>query len=179
MFYAFLAEGFEETEAIGVIGALRRTEIEVKIVGVDSLDVKGTHGIIVRADMLLKDLESIGKDDIIFLPGGVKGVMNLQKSAKLESMFKSHYAEGGIVSAICAGPSILDNWGVAGKSITLYPTWKDRIPNNRKVDAQAVADGNVITGEGVGAVFEFSLKIVEKLLGAKRSDDLRAEMLVK
>ena len=52
MIYVHLADGFEEIEAITVTDVLRRAGAEVCTVSVSGkLEVRGTHGIEVRADI--------------------------------------------------------------------------------------------------------------------------------
>lgn len=51
MFYLFLADGFEETEALAPLDMMRRAKIEVKTVGVTGEFVTGSHGVTVKADL--------------------------------------------------------------------------------------------------------------------------------
>ena len=52
MIYMFLAEGFEETEAIAPLDILRRAELEIATVGIGRKIVTGSHGISVTADVM-------------------------------------------------------------------------------------------------------------------------------
>jgi len=45
MIYIFLANGFEEVEALATVDVLRRADLNVKIVGVGSDVITGAHGI--------------------------------------------------------------------------------------------------------------------------------------
>ena len=84
MIYVFLANGFEETEAIAPIDILRRAELDVKIVGVESDVIVGSHGIAVGCDATVTDID--GKDlEMIVLPGGMPGTLNLEKSPGVQS----------------------------------------------------------------------------------------------
>ena len=51
MVYIFLADGFEEIEALCVLDFLRRAGVEVRTVGIDEKIVKGSHKIPVVCDV--------------------------------------------------------------------------------------------------------------------------------
>ena len=116
MIYAFLAQGFEEIEAITVIDVLRRAELEVITVGVGDNLIRGSHGIIVAADTQDNLIELNEKVDMIFLPGGMPGTLNLEKSAAVQSAIDYCIENDKYVAAICASPSILGHRGdIKGK----------------------------------------------------------------
>lgn len=179
MFYAFFAEGYEETEALGTIDCLKRGGVEVKTVGVYENMPESSHGIAIKMDMLLKDIGEIGGDDILFLPGGVPGVDNLEKSPELKELFLKAHAEGNTITAICAAPSVLVNWGIIeGGDVTCYPSFESKMTGCKPTGEAVTVQGNIIMGRGVGAVFQFGLKILESVVGESEADIIRKQMVV-
>ena len=81
MVYIFLADGFEEIEALAPLDIMRRADIDVKTVGVTGEWVTGAHGITVKADILPADVNYENLDCVI-LPGGLPGTTNLEKDDK-------------------------------------------------------------------------------------------------
>ena len=70
--YLFLAEGFEEVEAMTPVDVMRRAGMEVYTVSITkNREVKGAHGVTVLAD---KTIDEIDADDAEWLvtPGGMR-----------------------------------------------------------------------------------------------------------
>ncbi|MBE6607429.1 MAG: DJ-1/PfpI family protein [Ruminococcaceae bacterium] len=167
MVYVFLANGFEETEAICPIDIMIRAGIDVELVSVsEDLIVKGAHGITLRADKKIKEI-SIAREDLelIMLPGGMPGTTNLFDCRPLRDMLVLAANKGITLAAICAAPMILGRLGLlADKNAVCYPGFEGeligaKIPKRAKV---AVSE-NIITAAGMGVATEFGLAIVEKL----------------
>ena len=176
MVLVFLANGFEEIEALTPVDCLRRCEVDVKTVGVGNRVVTGSHGIKTVAD--LDDFEIIfdEKIDMIILPGGMPGTLNLEKSETVQRAI-DHCVENGIpIAAICAAPSILGHRGLLkGKKATCYVGFEDQLEGAEVItDVPCVTDGNIITACGMGNALEFSCEIIRKLISAER-----AELLLK
>ena len=142
MVYIFLADGFEEIEALAPVDILRRAEVDVKMVSInDKLEVTGSHGIAVHADVLLKEVSE--KADMLILPGGMPGTLNLQKCQPLCDMLKK---ADGYVAAICAAPSVLGGLGLLkGKKATCYPGFEDKLEGAECVCDPVVVSGKTIT----------------------------------
>ena len=104
MIYAFLADGFEETEAIAPIDILKRFGKEVVTVGVGGGKITGAHGISVTADITDNDVIMTDKVEMIVLPGGMPGTLNLEKSPVVQAAIKfcadNKKAIGAILSLI-------------------------------------------------------------------------------
>ena len=111
MFYVFLAEGFEETEALAPVDVMRRAKLDVKTVGVTGECVTSSHGVPVKADITI---DNIDLDDVqgVVLPGGMPGTLNLEANEKVLEAVKYSCENGKIVAAICAAPSILGHLGI-------------------------------------------------------------------
>ncbi len=176
MVLVFLANGFEEIEALTPVDCLRRCEIEVKTVGVGGRVVTGSHGIKTVADIDDFEVKLDSSIEMIILPGGMPGTLNLEKSETVQRAI-DYCSENGIaIAAICAAPSILGHKGLLdGKNAVCYVGFEDQLKGaNVLMDVPAVTDGNIITACGMGAALEFSCEIVKKLISKER-----AELLLK
>ncbi len=176
MIYIFLADGFEEIEALTVADILRRAEKEVALVGVGSKIIRGSHGITVACDLeqsetTLNDLE------MVVLPGGMPGTLNLEKSEVVRS-FVAHAVQNDIwVGAICAAPTILGHMGLLdGVRVTCYPGFEDQLGGAKFLDTSTVRDGKIITASGAGQSIKFGLALLEALEGKARADLLAASL---
>jgi 4-methyl-5(b-hydroxyethyl)-thiazole monophosphate biosynthesis len=163
--YVFLAQGFEEIEALTPIDVLRRANIEVCLVSVtSSLMVGGAHGIVVKADVLMGDVTDFGNAHLMVLPGGMPGTNNLAASG-VSDVLKLHLRMGKLVGAICAAPSILGDMGVLdGHSATCYPGYESRLKGAVASSNQVVVSLPFITANGAGASFEFAFELVAQLV---------------
>lgn len=166
MVYVFLAEGFEEVEALTPVDVLRRCGVQVRTVGVGEKTVTGSHNISVIADLTEEELTTDGLEGII-LPGGMPGTLNLEASDTVQK-YIDYAAENGLfVCAICAAPSILGHKKLLeGKNAVCFPGFEKDLYGANVTDKPAVADGKFITGKGAGAAMEFALLIADKLCGS-------------
>jgi len=176
--YVFLAEGFEEIEAVTIIDVLRRGGLAVKVVAVGhGRAVTGAHGITVTADILIAEAKEA---DLMILPGGMPGTTNLGASEHLKAIFTQHAATDKRYAAICAAPMVLGQWGLLkGKKATCYPGCESNLTGATVVNESVVIDGDCITSRGVGTALEFALKLVELTMGSQKSQQLKDDLLVK
>ena len=178
MIYMFLANGFEEIEALMPLDLMRRAGLEVKTVGVGSLDITGSHGITVKADMLDSDF-SDNAPECVILPGGMPGTTNLDASPVVHKALDLAHENNSLICAICAAPMILGKRGILkGKNATCFPGFEKYL-EGAIVGGRAVRDGQVITGVGMGAALEFGIEIVAALKGRGAADKLFAAVLAK
>lgn len=179
MNYVFLADGFEEVEALATVDVLRRCGIEVQTVSISySEEVTGAHGIIVKADKVL-DYSMLQDADFLILPGGLPGATNLRDCEALQEVLKQHAAKGGNLAAICAAPMVLGGLGLLeGKEATCYPGFEKYMIGAKPGSLPVVQDGNVITGKGPAFAFAFGLKIAEAIKGKEVARDVAAGMLL-
>lgn len=173
-----LATGFEETEAVTIIDVLRRAHVEIISASLEELLVEGAHAMKVMADTLLVDVQGRLFDAVI-LPGGMGGTNNLLASEDVRDFLKKHSEKGSIVSAICAGPLVLEKAGLlAGKRVTIYPGLEDKLVSAAQVTGDiVVADGEIVTSKGPGTAMEFALHLVEKLAGKIMADQVADGLL--
>lgn len=172
MILLFLAEGFEEIEAIGTVDVIRRAGIDIKTVGIGGREIKGSHGINVTADYDINSLPNKPIDGTI-LPGGMPGTLNLEKNEKVKELVTYTYNKGLLTAAICAAPSILGHMGfLEGKKATCYPGFEKDLYGAEVTGEPVVVNGNVITGNGPGSAIEFGGEIVSFLLGKEKADEI-------
>ena len=180
MIYIFLADGFEEIEALCPLDILRRAGFDVKTVGVGGkYDIVGAHGISVRAD--IKDTEFCDNEPtLIMLPGGMPGTKNLDESKAVHYAIKDALSCGAYIAAICAAPSILGKMGLLnGKEAICFPGFEQYLTGAKLSDKKVVRDGKFITAAGMGVALEFGLCIVEALSGKEKADAIAAQILAK
>lgn len=175
--YAFLAEGFEEVEALAVIDVLRRADIDMKMVSINNEKaVTGSHGITIMADELFADIKD-DDADLYFLPGGLRGTNNLGSHEELCTLLKDKFAAGRHIAAVCAAPSVLGKLGILhGKKATCYPGFEDKLigatvlTEDRSI--RVVTDGNVTTSRGMGTSVELGLELTAVLIDRATADKL-------
>ncbi len=174
MFYLFLADGFEEIEALATVDILRRAEVPVLTVGVTGNTVEGAHGIRVEADIPVECVEPDKMQGII-LPGGIPGTPNLEKNENVMRLIDFAAENGLWIAAICAAPSILGKKGLlSGKKATCYPGFEDTLSGAILGEGVCV-DANFITGQGAGVALDFAYAIVEAV--GKDATALKEAML--
>lgn len=181
--YIFLANGFEEVEALGTVDVIRRAGMTISTVSINSTrEVTGAHGIEVRADKLLSEVELTDSTEWLICPGGMPGATNLHENGRVGQLLKEHYSKGGLTAAICASPAVvLGPLGIlAGHKATAYPGFEPIVTTETEMTGQPVVeDGNLITANGPANTFAFALAIVTKSLGAEEAGKVAAGMLIK
>ena len=176
----FLADGFEEIEALTPADLLRRAGIRVDLVAVgDSLDITGRSGITVRADMAFEDAEFEGADMLV-LPGGMPGTTNLENSKELKELIGKFDSEGKRIAAICAAPSVFGHMGLLeGRKAVCYKGMEGELYGAVIADAEAVTDGNITTSRGAGTAVEFALELIRVLLNEEMSTKVKEDIIYK
>ncbi len=173
MIYLFLAEGFEEIEALTPVDMLRRAGKEIRTVGIGGKTVVGAHGISVLADMS-EEKFSDASPEMIILPGGMPGTLNLDASPTVERAIGAALSSGAYIAAICAAPTILGKRGLlVGKEAVCYPGMEDGLTDAILSEKTVVRDGRIITAAGMGAALAFSLELVSVLCGEEKAKALK------
>lgn len=175
----FLAEGFEEIEAVAPIDVFRRAGIDVTTVSVsDKLTVTGAHGIGVNADVIFEKADLSG-DFLIYLPGGMPGTTNLDNHTGLKKLIEKQAAKGATIAAICAAPSILGKMGLLKeKEAICYPGFESFLTDAKISSSTIVKSGNILTAKGPGVAIPFALKIVEELNGKDTAQQVANGMIL-
>ena len=158
-----LANGFEETEAIGTADVLKRIGFIVKLAGLDSDVVTSSAGTRVQADLPFRDVE-LENTAALVLPGGLPGAHNLRDSQAVIDALQSMNRAGKVIAAICAAPIVLQRAGLsAGKRLTGFPGTNQGLADLVYTGSRTERDGNIVTGKGAGVSFEFGARIAEAL----------------
>ena len=178
--YLFLADGFEEIEALTVTDLLRRIHVDVEMVSIDgSLAVKGAHGIEVKADLLFEEAK-FDDGDMLVLPGGMPGTRNLLNHKGLADLIHIYNVEEKYLAAICAAPSVFGAFGILkGKKATCFPGVEQKRTGAKFVNDRVVTDGHVITSRGMGTAIDFGLKLVEVLADEETASELASTIQYK
>lgn len=179
MIYIFLADGFEEAEALVPLDILRRGGLAVKTVGVGGKTVTGSHGIPVVADITEDEAVFNGLTAVI-LPGGMPGTLNLKANGTVNKFLDYAQNKGLIIGAICAAPSVLGAKGfLRNKKAVCFPGFEEELLGACIADSPAVRDGNIITACGAGATFDFGFLLLSAFIGSAAAERLKTAMLYK
>ncbi|MGL4986311.1 MAG: DJ-1 family glyoxalase III [Treponemataceae bacterium] len=177
----FLADGFEEVEAITPIDYLRRAGFDVTTVGIERKGITGCHNILINCDTTIDHIpqDFWGSFDAFVIPGGMPGAANLAKCQNLNALLKTAHANKKLICAICAAPVVvlLPLGILQAKKFTCYPAMKEKINNfcadtslhGIQLNDRVVVCENIITSQGAGCAEEFSLAIIEALSGKEQA----------
>jgi 4-methyl-5(b-hydroxyethyl)-thiazole monophosphate biosynthesis len=176
MVIIFLANGFEEIEAIAPIDILRRGGVDVKTVGVGGKTIIGAHNIPFICDFETGVPLPASTKGVI-LPGGMPGTKNLAASSFVSETLDYAAKAGLIIGAICAAPSVLGELGLLkGKKATCFPGFEDKLIGAEIANDYVVRDGNFITAKGAGVAADFGFALLEAFTDKANSDKVRAAM---
>ena len=179
MIYIFLAEGFEEMEALAPVDILRRAGLDVCTVGVTGKVVSGSHKIPVTADIIADEVDFANMEAVV-LPGGLPGTYNLEASEVVKKSIEYCVANDKYIAAICAAPSVFGHMGILdGKKATCYPGFEKDLLGAEYTAEPVTVDGKIITGKGAGVSVEFALKLAEIFKDKETADKLFASMQCK
>ncbi|MBO5164564.1 MAG: DJ-1/PfpI family protein [Ruminococcus sp.] len=171
MIYVYLAQGFEEVEAITPIDMLRRAEKKVVTVGVGDNIIVSSHGIPVVADTIAQEAPLTDELEMIILPGGMPGTLNLEKSEFVQAAIDFCMEKNITIGAICAAPSILGHKGLLkGRKAVCYTGFEAQLEGAETSSDAVAVDGNIITARGAGAAMKFALALVERAVSKAESD---------
>ena len=170
----FMADGCEEIEGLTVVDIARRAKLEIVMISItEQKEIKGSHGIVFHTDALAKDAAFAELDGII-LPGGMPGTLNLGADALVNDVIKNFAAEGKLVGAICAAPSVLGAAGILqGRKATCHPGFEEKLTGAVTTEDMVVVDGNVITSRGMGTAIPFALEIVRYFAGDETVEQIK------
>ena len=175
----FLANGFEEIEALAPLDLLRRAGIPVTTVGIGGDVIVGAHKIAVQADLpeaMFRD----SRPDMIILPGGMPGTRHLDESRTVEVALRAAASSGAFIAAICAAPMVLGKRGyLSGKRAVCFPGFEEYLTGATLPEdgTRVVRDGKIITAAGMGVALDFGLELVRTLKGDEAATTLRSAVL--
>ena len=175
--FLFLANGFEESEAIVPADILRRGGVELVLVSVmGSKEVFSSNNIAVMADLLFDEYD-FSAADMLILPGGMPGAKNLNEHGGLKTLISGFAAQGGLVAAICAAPLVLGGLGLLkGRNATCYPGFENYLEGATCTTQPVEIDGAIITGRGPGYAYDFGFALLTTLMGEGVASQVKAGM---
>ena len=176
--YEFLANGFEEVEGLAPVDILRRGGVDIKTVSVTGSEyVETSHGITIKADLTIENAD-LSDADMLLLPGGLPGATNLRDHEGVCAALKAQAAKGGRIGAICAAPLVLGHIGLLeDRYATCYPGFEKFMTGAHYTHNLFTIDGNIITGKGPGASFEYGYTLVTLLKGERVAEALKKGMM--
>ena len=174
----FLADGFEEIEGLTVVDILRRAGVETETVSVmGRKQINGSHGIIVEADKVFEEAD-VADADMLVLPGGMPGTLNLKAHEGLRKQILSFNSQGKYLAAICAAPTVLSELGLLKeKKACAYPSFEEELDCGEVLKVPTVTDGNITTGRGMGAAIPFALRLAAILCGDEKAEEIRKSVV--
>ena len=172
--YIMIADGFEETEALVPWDILKRAGADVKLVSVSKQSkATGSHGLVIDTDTAIDSVQN-NTPDLIVLPGGMPGMLNLKNSVILKDMLVKCEKSGKLVAAICASPAVLGAHGLLkGRSAVCFPGFESQLEGARVSEEFVCRDGNIITAKGMGVSFVFAFALVSALYGDAKAEELK------
>ena len=175
----FLANGFEEIEALATVDILRRAQIPVETVSIlNEKTVTGAHNVSVIADKIFQEAD-FSDIEVLVLPGGMPGAKHLNEYEALKELIIKFNDEGKQIAAICAAPIVLGGLGLLNdKRATCYPGFEAELTGAKTIGENVVVDGNITTGRGPGLVFDFALRLVEQIAGLKTRQEVQNGLLL-
>ena len=167
----FLADGFEEIEGLTVVDLLRRADVNVTTVSItEKHEIRGAHGIDVKADALFEEME-YENQDMLVLPGGMPGTLHLGEHVGLKALLEQFYQDEKYLAAICAAPSVFGKYGfLKGREATSYPGFEKELVGAHCVTDEVVVSDFMITSRGMGTAIPFSLTLIELLIDKEKAD---------
>ena len=183
--YIFLADGFEDVEALATNDVLRRGGVDTTLVALtDDPFVESSHGVTLGADAFLPEIDTdhagTTAADVMIFPGGMPGSKNLAACTPLIELMRAHYAAGGTVAAICAAPGLVLSQldGLEGVEFTCFEGFEDALLAKGAVyqPQPAVRCGRIVTGRSAGHAVSFGLEILRGIKGDETAAQVRHAM---
>ncbi len=183
----FLADGFEDVEALATNDVLRRGGVDTQLVALtDDLIIESSHGVLVEAEACLPELDTdqdgTTAEDVMIFPGGMPGSRNLAACSPLIDLMRNHIAAGGTLAAICAAPGLvlsqLKRAYLEDVEFTCFDGFQDALIEKGAIftPKPAVRSGRIVTGRSAGHAVAFALEILRGLKGDAVADQVRHAM---
>ena len=176
--YVFLADGFEDVEALIPVDVFRRGGLDVTTVSISDFPlVRSAHGVNIETDIMFEQGD-FSDADLVFLPGGMPGATNLFEHKGVCKVVVDQFAAGKKIAAICAAPAVvLGQLGLLeGKKATCYPGFEDMLDGAQYTADLVTVDGNVTTGEGPAAAFPFAYALLSQLTNEATAQQIAVGM---
>ncbi|TWT19267.1 type 1 glutamine amidotransferase [Luteimonas marina] len=164
-----VADGFEQSELLEPLRALREHEAGVDVVSPENGKVQGFEhfdkGEQVPVDVQLADADAANYDALV-IPGGLFNPDKLRVDEKALAITRAFFEAGKPVAAICHGPWVLANADVLeGRTVTSVPNIRRDLENAgaKWVDEDVVVDQGLVTSRTPKDLPAFCAKLVEEI----------------
>lgn len=176
--YVFLANGFEDVEALAPVDILRRGGVEALLVSTTGTkEVTSAHGVTLLADLTIEEA-NLQDADLLMLPGGMPGAANLNEHEGVRSALLGQAEKGGFIGAICAAPLVLGGLGLLqGRRATCYPGFEQYLIGADVTGELVTVSGNITTGKGPGAAFAFGYALLQNFVSEEQVEQLKQGMI--
>jgi len=162
-------DGFEESELLKPLEALKKEGAEVEVVAPKAGDIQGFRHMqpdkTVHVDRQL-DRANPADYDAIVLPGGAQNPDQLRTRPEVQQFVRAFADAGKPLGAICHAPWILIDAGLAkDRKLTSWPTIRLDLRNAgaQVVDQEVVVDQGLITSRGPDDLPAFCSKLIEEI----------------
>ena len=179
--YVFLADGFEDVEALIPVDVWRRGGIDVTTVSITDFPlVQSAHGVNIETDMMFEQSD-FSDADLLFLPGGMPGASNLYAHEGVRKVVLAQAEKGKRIAAICAAPAVvLAQLGILdGRRATCYPGFEQMLEKATYTGGLVTVDKNITTGEGPAAAFPFAYELLGQLVNPQTANQIAEGMRFK
>ena len=179
--YVFLADGFEDIEALAPIDILRRGEIDVVTVSINRDEfVTSAHGVTMKADTTFESAGDFADADLMLLPGGMPGAQNLNEHEGVRKTLLRQHEAGRRIGAICAAPMVLGSRGILqGRRATCYPGFENALLGAEYTAELVTVDGNITTGRGPAAALPYGYQLLSYFKGERVVEAMEQGMIYK
>ena len=176
--YAFLANGLEEVECLAACDVLKRAGVEVELVSVnEEKDVVGSHNVHIVCDSSISEKQDFSDGDVLFLPGGMPGTVNLMNCERLTEALREQNSNNKRIAAICAAPSVLGRLGfLEGRKATCYPGFENQLIGAEYTRQGVVTDGNITTARGLGYALDLGIELTALLVSEDKAKEVKASI---
>ncbi len=173
-----VANGYEEIEMLTVVDILRRVGLTCDIISVTGEQaLTSSHRVTVLADVLYEDAD-FDSYDALAIPGGMPGTINLGEHAGVCEQLRRACAQGKLIAAICAAPTVFGKLGLLqGKKAICFPGMEDQLTGAEVTCEPVVRDGNIITSRGMGTAIDFGLAILSYFEDAATVEELAKKIV--
>ena len=161
--------GFEQSELEVPQAKLKEAGATVDVASPEAGEIRGWDkkewGRAVKVDKQIEAVDPSSYDAIV-LPGGQMNPDTLRGNDKALSLIKTFFDQGKVVAAVCHGPWLLINTGIAkGRKVTSWPTLKQDLINAGAnwQDAEVLTDEGIVTSRKPDDLPAFVAKIIEEV----------------
>ena len=189
----FLAQGFEDLEAIAILDVFGWTQYREDIPKA-SVTTSGFHGVVkgrfgteIKPDLLFSEINS-KQHNALVLPGGFHSHgYDEAYDPRIHRIAQEIHANGGYIATMCVGIlPIADAGLLEGKEATTYPHSRShdnlgrlKAGKAKVVDGPVVIDDRIISSSGPGSSLDVAFLLMDHLLGPETSRKVRHYMIHK